>query len=477
MKCYQLKENNGEDDTIVAISTPPGIGGIGIVRMSGPQSIEIASKIFLYKGKAKKNPDEYRSHCLYYGTIVQPWDDRVVDEVLLTIMRKPKTYTREDVVEINCHGGFLAVNKVLEIACKLGARIAEPGEFTKLAFLNGRIDLSQAEAVIDIIKSSNEKSLQSSLYQLSGGLKEKINHLKNRIVDLNVRIEAPLDFPDQGIAEIKKEEVKKIINECSGEVNKLLDTVQYGQIIKEGINTIILGKTNVGKSSLFNLLLKRNRSIVTSLPGTTRDLIEESININGFTFHLIDTAGMKIPENIVEQISLKRVREYMEFAQLFIVMFDNSRPIDSDDIKLMKKIESYHNRNINIILVINKIDLPPRMDVSELRSRFSQNDFITMSIKKKIGIDTLLEKMTNLILSGINIPEEELIISNKRHLEFLLQTKNCLNNLRSSLEEGIPLDFVAMDLKYIANLLANITGESCDEEIISRIFSKFCIGK
>jgi len=477
MKCYQLKENNREDDTIVAISTPPGIGGISIVRMSGPQSIEIASKIFLYKGKAKKNPDEYRSHCLYYGTIVQPWDDRVVDEVLLTIMRKPKTYTKEDVVEINCHGGFLAVNKVLEIACKLGARIAEPGEFTKLAFLNGRIDLSQAEAVIDIIKSSNEKSLQSSLYQLSGGLKEKINHLKNRIVDLNVRIEAPLDFPDQGIAEIKKEEIKKIINECSGEVNKLLDTVQYGQIIKEGINTIILGKTNVGKSSLFNLLLKRNRSIVTSLPGTTRDLIEESININGFTFHLIDTAGMKIPENIVEQISLKRVREYMEFAQLFIVMFDNSRPIDSDDIKLMKKIESYHNRNINIILVINKIDLPPRMDVSELRSRFSQNDFITMSIKKKIGIDILLEKMTNMILSGINITDEELIINNKRHLNCLLQAKNCLNNLRSSLEEGIPLDFVAMDLKYIANQLANITGESCDEEIISRIFSKFCIGK
>ncbi|MBP8717577.1 MAG: tRNA uridine-5-carboxymethylaminomethyl(34) synthesis GTPase MnmE [Candidatus Atribacteria bacterium] len=477
MKCYQLKENNREDDTIVAISTPPGMGGISIVRLSGPQSIEIASKIFLYKGKAKKNPNEYRSHCLYYGTIVQPWDDRVVDEVLLTIMRKPKTYTREDVVEINCHGGFLVVNKVLEIACKLGARIAEPGEFTKLAFLNGRIDLSQAEAVIDIIKSSNEKSLQSSLYQLSGGLKEKINHLKNKIVDLNVRIEAPLDFPDQGIAEIKKEEIKKIINECSSEVNKLLDTVQYGQIIKEGINAIILGKTNVGKSSLFNLLLKRNRSIVTSLPGTTRDLIEESININGITFHLIDTAGMKIPENIVEQISLKRVREYMEFAQLFIVMFDNSRPIDSDDIKLMKKIESYHNRNINIILVINKIDLPPGMDISELRSRFSQNDFVTMSIKKKIGIDTLLEKMTNLILSDINIPDEELIINNKRHLNCLLQAKNCLNKLRSSLEEGIPLDFVAMDLKYIANQLANITGESCDEEIISGIFSKFCIGK
>ena len=477
MKGYQLKGSNKEEDTIVAISTPPGMGGISIVRMSGPRSIEIASEMFLYKGKVKKDPNKYLSHRIYYGTIVQPCNNKIVDEVLLTVMRKPNTYTKEDVVEINCHGGFLVVNKVFEIAHTLGARIAEPGEFTKLAFLNGRIDLSQAEAVIDIIKSSNEKSLQSSLYQLSGGLKEKINHLKDMIVDLSVRIEAPLDFPDQGIAEIKKEEIKKIINECSGEVNKLLDTVQYGQIIKEGINTIILGKTNVGKSSLFNLLLKRNRSIVTSLPGTTRDLIEESININGFTFHLIDTAGMKIPENIVEQISLKRVREYMEFAQLFIVMFDNSRPIDSDDIKLMKKIESYHNRNINIILVINKIDLPPRMDISELRSRFSQNDFITMSIKKKIGIDTLLEKMTNLILSGINIPEEELIISNKRHLEFLLQTKNCLNNLRSSLEEGIPLDFVAMDLKYIANQLANITGESCDEEIISRIFSKFCIGK
>lgn len=465
------------EDTIVAISTPPGIGGIGIVRMSGPLSIEIASKIFLHQGKIKKKPHQFRSHQIYYGTIIKPGEGTLLDEVLLTVMRKPKTYTREDIVEINCHGGYLVVNKVLEIVNKLGARIAEAGEFTKLAFLSGRIDLSQAEAIIDVIKSSNEKSLKSSLYHLMGGLRERISDLKDRITDLTIKIEAPLDFPDQGIIEIENKEIKKILKKCLFEVNELLATVEYGQILKEGINTLILGKTNVGKSSLFNLLLKKERSIVTPLAGTTRDLIEESMNIKGLTFNLIDTAGIKIPENIIEKISLKRVNQYMEFAQIFLVMFDMSLPIDSQDATLIKEIESFHNRNINTVIVLNKNDLPTKIDEAELQKKLGQSDFIRISVKKRAGIDKLMEKMVDKVLSGINIPEEGLIISNKRHMECLLKVQNRLSNLISNLEEGIQTDFVAMDLKYIVGQLSNIIGESVDNEILNRVFSQFCIGK
>lgn len=466
-----------EEDTIVAISTPIGMGGIGIVRISGPRSIEIASKIFRYRGKTKKEPGDFQSHRIYYGTIVCPEQGTLVDEVLLSVMRKPKTYTKEDIVEINCHGGYLLVNKILGIVQKMGARIAEPGEFTKLAFLNGRIDLSQAEAVIDLIKSNNEKSMISSLLQLSGGLKEKISCLKNRIINLNSRIEASLDFSDQGITELERQEIEKVLKTCQGEVGELLNTVKYGQIIKEGINTIILGKTNVGKSSLFNWLIKKNKSIVTSLPGTTRDLIEGSINIKGFTFNLIDTAGLKDPENIIEKVSLKRVNKYMEFAQIFLVLFDCSRPLDTYDIKLIEKIKTFDNRNIEKIIILNKIDLPPKLLESELLKRLGNNELVRISIKKKIGVDLLVEKIVNKVLSDISIPEEGLIISNMRHLEYLLKVKDCLDGLISHLEEGIQHDFIVMDLKYIINQLAYITGESYDEEMISRIFSQFCIGK
>lgn len=476
MKNNKMSER-GREDTIVAISTPPGIGGIGIVRMSGPLSIEIASKIFLHRGKKRKRPHQFRSHQIYYGTIIKPGEDALLDEVLLTVMRKPNTYTREDIVEINCHGGYLVVNKVLEIVNKLGARIAEAGEFTKMAFLSGRIDLSQAEAIIDVIKSSNERSLKSSLYHLMGGLRERISDLKDRIADLTIKIEAPLDFPDQGITEIGNKEIKKILKKCLFEVNELLTTVKYGQILKEGINTLILGKTNVGKSSLFNLLLKKERSIVTPLAGTTRDLIEESININGLTFNLVDTAGIKIPENIIEKISLERVNQYMEFAQIFLVMFDMSLPLDPQDVTLIKEIESFNNRNINTIIILNKNDLPTKIDEAELQNRIGQNDFIRISTKKRVGIDKLIKKMAERALTGINMTEEGLIISNKRHMECLLKVQNLLTNLIPNLEEGIQADFVSMDLKYILGQLSNITGESVDNEILDQVFSKFCIGK
>jgi tRNA modification GTPase len=310
-----------------------------------------------------------------------------------------------------------------------------------------------------------------------GGLRERISDLKDIITDLTVKIEAPLDFPDQGIAEIEYQEIEKIARKCLLEVNELLDTVEYGQIIKEGINTLILGKTNVGKSSLFNLLLKKERSIVTPLAGTTRDVIKKSISIKGLTFNLIDTAGIKIPENIIERISLKRVNQYMEFAQIFLVMFDMSIPLDSQDTTLLKEIKSFHNRNINTIIVLNKSDLPVKIDETELQNKLGGEEFIRISVKKRAGIDKLIEKMVDRVLSGINIPEEGLIISNRRHMECLQKVQNRLTNLIYSLEEGIQADMVALDLKYILSQLYNITGESVDNEILNRVFSQFCIGK
>ncbi len=478
MNSYQV--NNSiieEEDTIAAISTPLGIGGIGIVRISGPRSISIASKIFRHKGKIKKSPDEFLSHHLYYGTVVQPDKEMLVDEVILAVMRKPKSYTKEDIIEINCHGGLLVVRKILEIVVSLEARIAEPGEFTKLAFFNGRIDLSQAEAVIDIIESNNEKSLKSSLYQLSGGLREKIHHLRKRIIELNTKIEAPMDFPDQGIAELNKSEIVVTLKKCLIEVNKLLDTVQYGQIIKEGIHCLILGKTNVGKSSLFNTLLKKDRSIVTSYPGTTRDTIEDTISVKGFSFNLIDTAGMKNPENVIERISMKRVNKFMEYGQMFILMFDVSQPLDYHDIALIDKINSFVNRNIKMIIIENKIDLTQKMNMSVLYQKLGTKETIRMSIKKKTGIELLERKMVDLILSDITVPEGGLIVNNERHQESLLQVQERLSHIISKLNTGIQDDFVVMDLKYAANQLARITGESCDEEMVNHVFSKFCIGK
>jgi len=466
-----------QNDTIAAISTPFGVGGIGIVRMSGPCSVSIASKVFRHKGKTKKKPREFSSHRLYYGTIVYPENEKLVDEVILSVMRRPKTYTKEDIVEINCHGGLLVVNKVLEILIKNGARLAEPGEFTKLAFLNGRIDLSQAEAIIDIIQSNNDRNLNSSLYHLAGGLKEKISNLINTIVNLKVKIEAPMDFPDQGIEEIDITEIKGTLKKCNDEVKCLLDTFNYGQIIREGIRCIILGKTNIGKSSLFNSLLKKNRAIVAPMEGTTRDILEENIYLNGYQFNLVDTAGMKDPENIVEQISLKKVNQSMGYAQILIVMFDASNPLDQQDIVLIDKIKSFANRNKKIIVVENKIDLPVKMDSKLLYQKLGIKESIKISVKKKKGIELLEKKMIDAITSDITIPEDGVVIIRKRHQECLIKVQEVLKNLLLSLDAGIQEDFIAMDLKYIINQLGRITGKVNDEEILNQVFSKFCIGK
>ncbi len=466
-----------EEDTIAAISTPLGLGGIGIVRISGPLSISIASKIFRYKRKNVIEPEKYISHKFYYGIIVVPEKEIVLDEVMMVVMRAPKTYTREDMVEINCHGGLFVLKKVLELIIGLGARLAEPGEFTKNAFLNGRVDLSQAEAVIDIINANCEQNLKSSLYQLSGGLKTKIRKLIENTIELNIKIEAPMDFPDQGIEIIEKKQIKISLQKILTKINELLDTVKYGQIIKEGINCLILGKANVGKSSLFNTLLKKNRAIVTSMPGTTRDVIEENITIDGMVFNLIDTAGMKNPENIVEKISLDKANKYMEYSQLFILMFDISRPMDMQDYLLIDKLKKYINRNTKVIIVENKIDLPRKMLSSEIYEKVELDTSVKISLKDKRGVKELLRQMTDSVLENINIPGGDVIINNERHQYYLIQARDRIADIISKMDSGLQEDFIAMDLQYIIGQLGRITGDSCDEEIINNIFSRFCIGK
>ena len=465
-----------KEDTIVAISTPLGEGGIGIVRMSGPNSILVASQIFRNNSGKIKRVKEFKSHYLYHGKIMDQFN-QPVDEVMLVVMKKPNSYTRQNMVEINCHGGILVVKKILEIIIKSGARLAEPGEFTKLAFLNGRIDLSQAEAVIDVIQSKNEKSLKSSFYQLSGGLKEKIFQLRKKLIDLNSRIEAPMDFPDQGIENISRTIMLQSIKTIFVKINDLLETYQYGQLIKEGICTIILGKANVGKSSLFNLLIKKERSIVTELPGTTRDIIEEQLVIDGYSFNLIDTAGMKSPDNIVEELSLEKLEQLLEYAQLLLLMFDISQPMDAHDWEIIRKIRSIKDKNIRIIIILNKTDLPEKLNQKRISQELEIPETIKVSIKRNTGIDLLKRKMLDAIINDLTVPSDNNIITNKRQHNILIKSKERLQGIIKSIKQGIPDDFIVMDLKYIINQLAMITGETCDDEIIETIFSKFCIGK
>ncbi|MEA3454063.1 MAG: tRNA uridine-5-carboxymethylaminomethyl(34) synthesis GTPase MnmE, partial [Candidatus Caldatribacteriota bacterium] len=355
-----------ENDTIAAISTPIGESGIGIVRISGPKTLEIAQEVFRDKNLNKTKIKSFFSHTVHYGFVIDPKSGEKIDEVILVLMKKPQTYTREDTVEFNCHGGILSLRKVLETLINCGARMAEPGEFTKRAFLNGRIDLSQAEAVIDLIQAKTEKSLSSSLAQLGGSLKKKIVNLRNRLIKISAEIEAPMDFPDQDIKEISPKKVEENIIYILKEVNYLIETLDYGKILKEGINALIVGKANVGKSSLFNTLLRENRSIVTHIPGTTRDTIEELINIKGIAFKIIDTAGLKNPENIIEKISIKRMMKHLKESKIILAMFDTSIPLSSEDKEVIKEINKENNESKNVIVIENKIDLSEKIDREKL---------------------------------------------------------------------------------------------------------------
>jgi len=465
------------NDTIAAISTPIGESGIGIIRISGPKTLEIAQKVFRDKNLNKTKINNFFSHTVHYGFVINPESGEKIDEVILVLMKKPQTYTREDTVEFNCHGGILSLRKVLETVINYGARMAEPGEFTKRAFLNGRIDLSQAEAVIDLIQAKTERSLSSSLAQLKGNLKEKIINLREKVVRITADIEAPMDFPDQDIEELDSTEIQNRIKNILEEISSLLETLDYGKILKEGINTIIVGKANVGKSSLFNTLLRENRAIVTHLPGTTRDTIEELINLKGIAFKIIDTAGFKTPENVIEKISLERMRKYLDKAELILTMFDANTTISEEDMKVIREINREKERNKKVITIENKIDLEEKIERQKLFELLNIKDDIRISLKDQIGIEQLEEELTENVFNGIVIPQNGVIINNIRQAEALKRAKLGLKYLLEGTKKKIPHDLLTVDLKEVLDSLGEITGDSVSDEIINNIFSRFCIGK
>lgn len=446
-------------DCIAAISTPMGVGGIGIIRVSGTDAIEVVKKIF--KGK---DLSQTRSHSILYGHIV--YEGSIVDECLVMIMKAPNTYTREDVVEINCHGGIKSVQNVLRVVLKSGASMAEPGEFTKRAFLNGRIDLSQAEAVIDIINSNTDLSLQRSIKQLDGALSEKIKTLRNDILGIIAHIEVSIDYPEH--EDITEDSIKDSTKKITKEVKHLLDTFEHGKIVKEGISTVILGKPNVGKSSLMNLILNEDRAIVTDISGTTRDILKEYVNINGIPIKLYDTAGIRETDDIIERMGIERSKNIINECDLIILVFDASRELSQEDFEIIKLVE-----NQKVIGLINKADLEMQIDVEKLVDNVE--NCIKISVKEKSGIDQLYNLLNQMFFSGqINI-DDTVFISNIRHKNALDNTLDNLLEADIATDSGV--DFASIYLRQAYEHLGEITGDTVDEDIIDRIFADFCLGK
>ncbi len=454
-------------DTISAISTAMGESGIGIVRLSGKEAIFIAKKIFV---RNKNNSKEIENRKLTYGYIVD--GDEKIDEVLIAFMKAPYTYTREDMVEIYCHGGIIPVRRILELTLKNGARIADKGEFTKRAFLNGRLDLSQAEAVIDLIKAKTDESYDVSLNQLEGNLSKEVRKIRDILLNIIAHIEANIDFSDEDIEEIDYIEFEKQANLVKERIDKLLSTADRGKVLRDGLNTVILGKPNVGKSSLLNAILRENRAIVTDIPGTTRDIIEEYVNIDGIPLRIVDTAGIREAKNIVEQIGVDKAKDMVNKADLIIAVFDASETLTNDDFDIIDII-----KDKNAIVLLNKLDLPNEYDEKYLQNLIPNKKIITTSITTGIGIDKLEDSIKNMFYSGeINI-ESDAIINNMRHKNQLIKAKNNILDAINGIKANVPIDCVEVDIKECWDNLGEITGDGIGEDILDKIFSEFCIGK
>jgi len=456
-------------DTIAAISTAIGEGGIGIVRISGPQSFNIVKRIF--KPKVTKGIKEFENRRMYLGNIVD-FNNEVIDEVLIVFYKAPHTYTREDMVEIDCHGGLAAQRKILRLVLDAGARLAEPGEFTKRAFLNGRIDLSQAEAVIDIIRAKTDKALLMANRQLSGGLSKKINYIRQKLLDVLAHIAANIDFPDEDIPEADIEYIASEIKNAKEMIANLLKNISAGRIIREGVATLILGNTNVGKSSLLNALLDEERAIVTDIPGTTRDIIEEYIDINGIPIKIIDTAGIRETSDEVERIGIQRAIKYLEEAELVLLMIDVSRKLTQDDINLINLI-----KDKTAIVVINKVDLPPVVDEEEVRRIIPAERIVKISALKQEGIQELKDAIYDVISAKMDVSDESLIGAGERQRKAIESAEEYLNSALNAIENSVPVEMVEMDIRDAWSKLGEITGDTVTEDIISTVFQKFCIGK
>ena len=455
-------------DTIAAISSAAGNSGIGIIRVSGDEAIEVVDKIFRPANKNKKLAN-VESHTVHYGHIMD--GDKTLDQVLVIVMKNPHSYTGEDTVEIDCHGGMLILKKVLDLVLKNGARTAEPGEFTKRAFLNGRIDLSQAEAVMDLINSKNDFALNSSIEQLKGGVSDAIKDIRKDIIYHIAYIESALDDPEHISLDGYDEEITEMLNENINKISNLVNSFDNGRIMKEGIKTVILGKPNAGKSSLLNLMLGEDRAIVTDIEGTTRDTLEENINFNGLSLKIIDTAGIRDTEDLVERIGVNKAKEIAKEGDLIIYVVDGSRELDDNDREIIKLINDKQ-----AIILVNKSDMDTVINIDELK-KDSNRDVILFSAKNGEGMDQLEEEIRNMFYSGKVTYNDQVYITNARHKEALENALESLKQVKNSVDAGMPEDFYSIDLMDAYTDLGLIIGESVEDDLVNEIFSKFCMGK
>lgn len=458
-------------DTIAAVATALSNSGIGIIRVSGKDAVSIVNPFFKNK-KGNTLLDHMKSHTIRYGFIVNDQDE-VMDEVMVSLMKAPRSFTMEDTVEINCHGGVLIIHKILDLLIKHGARLAEPGEFSKRAFLNGRIDLSEAEAVMDVIASENDMALKNSMKQLQGSVSTKIKELRSKIIYEIAFIESALDDPEHISLDGYTEKLETTVDELIEEINRLIATSENGKIIRNGIQTVIVGKPNAGKSSLLNLLAGEDKAIVTEIAGTTRDILEENIRLSGINLHVIDTAGIRSTEDVVERIGVTKAKQYAQDADLIIYVVDSSVPLDENDQEILQLIQDKKS-----IILYNKSDLKAMVSLDELASKIhSDTRIIKTSTKENTGFDELSGVVEDLFFQGKIKDDQEIMITNMRHKQALSESLLSLQEVKNSLLNGMPEDFYSIDLMNAYACLGKITGEEVDDDLVTEIFSKFCMGK
>ena len=457
-----------EQDTIAAISTPIGEGAIAIVRLSGDDALRIANHIF--KGKDLM---QVPSHTIHYGHIVDPKTNDLIEEVMVSVFKAPKTFTREDVVEINCHGGLVSVNRVLQLALREGARLAEPGEFTKRAFLNGRIDLSQAEAVMDLIRAKTDRAMSIALKQMDGRLSNLIRKLRQQLIEIVAHVEVNIDYPEyDDVEEMTHDMLIDRTHFVKKEVQKLLQTAKQGKILREGIKTAIIGRPNVGKSSLLNALAQENKAIVTDIPGTTRDVIEEYVNVRGVPLQLIDTAGIRETEDIVERMGVERSRQALKEADLILLVLNGSEAFSKEDRALFEAADE-----LDKIIIVNKTDLDQKINMDEVKLVSNNAPVVTTSLVEDRGIDQLEEAIAKTFFAGDIESSDLTYVSNVRHIQLLEQADSSLDDVLNGIDAGMPLDLVQIDLTRAWQLLGEIIGDNVQDSLIDQLFSQFCLGK
>lgn len=460
-----------EFDTIAAISTPMGEGAIAIVRLSGDEAVAIADKIF--KSPNNKKLADVATHTIHYGHLIDPKTDEVVEEVMMSLMRGPKTFTREDVVEINCHGGIVSVNRVLQLVLRYGARLAEPGEFTKRAFLNGRIDLSQAEAVMDLIRAKTDRAMNVALGQMDGKLSRLITSLRQALLETLAQVEVNIDYPEYD--DVEEMTIPVLLEKCGWvreEIIKLLQTSSQGKILREGLSTVILGRPNVGKSSLLNSLVQENKAIVTDIAGTTRDIIEEYVNVRGVPLRLVDTAGIRETEDIVERIGVERSREALKDADLILLVLNYGEELTIEDERLFETIQA-----MDYIVVVNKTDIERKIDLNRVHELAGKHRVVSTSLLKEEGVIELEEAIAALFFEGQVEANDLTYVSNARHIALLHQAQQVIEDALDAAESGVPVDMIQIDVTRTWEILGEIIGDTVQESLINQLFSQFCLGK